>query len=139
MPIRPEEKARYPKDWKTISDRIRFERAGGECEWPKCRAPHGQLIFRDKRNPEEWRWPDSADLGETDPDSRGVTVVLTVAHLNHTPEDCRDENLMALCQLHHLRLDAEHHQRNAATTRRRKKANLELFADLQPEASCQQS
>lgn len=28
MPIRPENRARYPKNWKAISLRIRFERAG---------------------------------------------------------------------------------------------------------------
>lgn len=31
MPIRPENKARYPKDWPAISKRIR-ERSGGRCE-----------------------------------------------------------------------------------------------------------
>src|SRR5258708_4668985 len=31
MPIRPENQARYPKDWKQISLRIR-ERAGNKCE-----------------------------------------------------------------------------------------------------------
>ena len=32
MPIRPENRRRYPKDWKAISARVRFERAGGRCE-----------------------------------------------------------------------------------------------------------
>jgi hypothetical protein len=32
--------------------------------------------------------------------------VLTVAHLNHDPQDCRDENLKAFCQRCHLRYDA---------------------------------
>lgn len=36
----------------------------------------------------------------------GAVVVLTVAHLNHTPEDCRDENLAALCQKCHNSYDA---------------------------------
>jgi hypothetical protein len=51
-------------------------------------------------------------------------VVLTVAHLNHTPEDCRDENLKAMCQRCHLRYDHDHHQRNAYATRRKGKAAL---------------
>ena len=42
---------------------------------------------------------------------------LTVAHLNHTPEDCRPENLRAWCSACHLRYDAKHH----AETRRKKK------------------
>jgi hypothetical protein len=54
-------------------------------------------------------------------------VMLTVAHLNHQPEDCRDENLKAMCQRCHLRYDTDHHQRNAAATRRAKKRNGELF------------
>jgi hypothetical protein len=38
MPIRPENRARYPKDWKAISLRIRRERAEGRValmpHWP---------------------------------------------------------------------------------------------------------
>jgi len=54
-------------------------------------------------------------------------VVLTVAHLNHQPEDCADVNLKAMCQRCHLRYDVPHHQRNAAATRRAAKGNRELF------------
>ena len=80
MPIRPENKARYPKDWPAISKRIR-ERAGGKCEW--CPAENG------KPHP-----------------VTGSRVVLTVAHLDHTPENIADENLKALCQRCHNRYDA---------------------------------
>jgi hypothetical protein len=38
MPIRPENKSRYPKDWKEISQRIKM-RAGNKCEW--CGAENG--------------------------------------------------------------------------------------------------
>ena len=38
MPINPELKHLYPKNWREISRRIRFERAGGKCE--RCAAPH---------------------------------------------------------------------------------------------------
>ena len=86
---------RYPSDWKQISIRIR-ERAGGKCEF--CGAenymPHPIT---------------------------GSKVVLTVAHLNHDPMDCRDENLKALCQRCHLTYDAKHHAKNAAKTRYHKK------------------
>ncbi len=81
MPIRPENRARYPKDWPALSRRIRFERAQGRCEW--CGAVHG------------------APHPVT-----GSRVVLTVAHLNHQPEDCREDNLAALCQRCHNRYDA---------------------------------
>lgn len=39
MPINPELKHLYPPDWKAISHRVRFERAGGKCE--RCGVPHG--------------------------------------------------------------------------------------------------
>lgn len=80
MPIRAENKARYPKDWKAISVAIR-ERAGNVCE--DCGAKNG----------------------EPHP-LTGSRVVLTVAHLNHTPEDCAPENLRAWCQRCHNRYDA---------------------------------
>lgn len=44
-------------------------------------------------------------------------VVLTVAHLNHTPEDCREDNLRAMCQRCHLNYDKDEHNAQAARTR----------------------
>ena len=35
-------------------------------------------------------------------------VVLTAAHLDHQPENCADENLLAGCQRCHNRYDAAH-------------------------------
>ena len=49
----------------------------------------------------------------------GSPVVLTTAHLNHTPEDCRPENLRAMCQGCHLHYDREHHAQSRAETQRR--------------------
>jgi len=103
MPIRPEEKARYPKDWPAISRRIR-DRAGNCCEgspaYPDCRAPNG----------------------EPHPVT-GSRVVLTVAHLDHTPENCDDDNLRAMCQRCHLNYDRDHH----TATRRARRAARDLF------------
>ena len=86
MPIRDENKTRYPKDWAAISRRIR-RRAGDACEW--CGAVNGEP------NP-----------------ATGSRVVLTVAHLDHTPEHCSDDNLVALCQACHLGYDRERHEAN---------------------------
>jgi hypothetical protein len=91
----PMQRDRYPYNWDAISRRVRFERAGGRCEW--CGAVHG----------------------EPHPVS-GKKVVLTTAHLNHDPADCRDENLVALCQPCHLSYDAKLHAQHAAETRRQK-------------------
>ena len=87
--------ADYPKDWKSTSKRIRFERAGNRCEWCGAEnyAPHPRT---------------------------GKRVILTVAHLgldkpDGTPgdktdlADCREENLAALCQRCHLNFDRPEH------------------------------
>lgn len=46
----------------------------------------------------------------------GSLVVLTVAHLDHTPEHCEDGNLAAMCQGCHLHYDREHHAQTRART-----------------------
>jgi hypothetical protein len=104
MPIRPENRGRYPDDWKQISDRIRFDRAQGRCE---CVGECG-------RGTHAYRCPNRHDEPAYGTGSR---VILTVAHLNHTPEDCRDENLKAMCNGCHLHYDRDHHARTAQQTR----------------------
>lgn len=82
MPIKPENRHRYPVNWKELSHYIRFERAKGKCEF--CGAEHG----------------------EPHPET-GKKVVLTTAHLDHTPEHNDTRNLAALCQPCHLGYDAK--------------------------------
>lgn len=112
MPISAQNRARYPADWSKIS-RGRKERAGWRCEgspaFPDCRARHG--------------WPHPRT---------GSRVVLTTAHLNHTPEDNRDENLRVWCQLCHLTYDRDEHNANARRTRRGRRALGDLFEDSAP-------
>lgn len=168
-PLKPENRARYPKDWKAIRAAV-LERAGHRCEcrgecgsehapWGgltgpdgvrrtgirgACRAPHGQLIVRDPLAPAYWERHDECPCdrdctcGEDcdqnpvcAPEDRclAVRVVLTIAHLNHTPEDNDMDNLRAFCQRCHLRYDAEHHKANAATTRHRRRASGDLFGE----------
>ncbi|MEU1550268.1 hypothetical protein [Nocardia sp. NPDC005745] len=109
MPIRPENRDRYPPDWPEISQRIRFGRAGGRCEClGECGRPPDHLDAdgrcRNRHN---------APAHGT-----GSTVVLTTAHLDHTPEHCADDNLRAMCQGCHLHYDRDHHAHTAAATRR---------------------
>lgn len=108
MPISAENRARYPKDWKAISLRIRA-RAGNRCEG----APG---IYEDCR----------AENGKPHPVT-GSRVILTVAHLDHVPEHVAEDNLRALCQRCHLTYDAKHHAKNAQATMRARKAAGDLF------------
>jgi len=128
VPIKKENAARYPKDWKQIRARI-LARAGQCCEgspaFPTCRAPNGWL-----RNNRTGALTNDGMLGESwelaDGDSVTL-IVLTIAHLDHTPENCTDDNLRAWCQKCHLAYDHDHHQRNAHATRRERKALGDLF------------
>lgn len=92
----------YPKDWETIALAVK-SKAKWRCQQcgRPCRRP-GQdwTEFEVKRG---WLWPDAYD-DDGAVFKRG-RFVLTVAHLNHRPEDCRPENLRALCAPCHCRYD----------------------------------
>lgn len=83
MPIKPENRALYPPNWKEISKHIRFERAGNRCEVCDCENYQPHPIT-------------------------GSRVVLTVAHLDHDPTNNDETNLKAMCQRCHNRYDAKH-------------------------------
>ena len=57
----------------------------------------------------------------------GSTVVLTVAHLDHDPGNCAEDNLRAMCQRCHLAYDSERHRQSAYMARREGKASGDLF------------
>ena len=137
MPIKPENRARYPADWKAIRERILL-RAANCCE--KCKAPNRTRIARGAGKDEGTYMLDSADVfcAETGQHlgqcrhsdyelARMVDVVLTIAHLDHVPENCAEDNLRAWCQRCHLRYDHDHHRANAQATRRARSGTLELF------------
>jgi hypothetical protein len=95
-PIRPEMRQHYPLNWRAISRRIRFTRAEGRCE---CRGECG--LHRERRCMEIHGQPATWARGK---------VVLTVAHMDHDPRNCADDNLRAMCQRCHLLYDREHHR-----------------------------
>jgi hypothetical protein len=104
MPIRPEMKARYPRDWALRSRFVREVRAKNRCEW--CGAENG------KPNPET-----------------GSKVVLTCAHVyDHRPEAASLLNLAALCQRCHNRHDSA--MRRSGRLSRRQKECLPGFEGL---------
>lgn len=137
MPIKPENKQRYPKNWLQIRAAI-LERAGNCCE--KCKAPNRTRIARgDGKDANTYMLEDAdvycAETGEYLGRCRQseynvlrmTDVVLTIAHLDHTPENCAPENLLALCQRCHLRYDVEHHKKTAYATRKSAKATADMF------------
>ena len=97
MPIKPENKKRYPHNWKEIRKNI-LHRAENKCEF--C----GIKNYTIREN--------------------GSKVVLTIAHLDHTPENCEPDNLRALCQKCHNKYDAKH---RAETRRKNDGAIKERF------------
>ncbi len=140
MPIRPENRALYPppKEWRDIRARI-LNRAGHKCE--RCAVPNYAVGYW----LEDGRWrgvcvapsykagrQSAADEQfSRDPDvenGRFIVIVLTIAHTNDPdPANCADDNLQALCQRCHNRLDMPMRQRNAAKTRRAGKAMGDLL------------
>ena len=83
----PMDKARYPANWKEIALEVK-EKAGWKCEncGAQCRKP-GEPFDTHRRT-------------------------LTVHHIDHVPENCWPENLIALCPKCHLRADAGWHAEN---------------------------
>ena len=86
MPIKPENLKLYPQNWGEIRESI-LKRACNRCEF--CNVENHTLRLNEKTN-------------------RLARIVLTIAHLNHDPSDCRPENLRALCQKCHNTYDAPH-------------------------------
>ena len=112
-PIRPENRDRYPTEWRGISDAVRFARAGGQCE---CEGECGMPGHADRAALRRMtgQSPRCANVHLGASVYTGSLVILTTAHLDHQPENCAPENLRAMCQGCHLYYDREHH----AQTRR---------------------
>lgn len=92
----PMQRELYPSDWERIAY-CKKEDVGWQCEvcGKQCRMP-GEPFVSHK-------------------------FTLTVAHLDHNPANCADENLKAMCAPCHLRYDAKHH----AETRKRRTNNAD--------------
>ena len=112
MPILPENIKKYlggglhSKEWQALRHTI-GKRSLWVCEgsprYPDCRAQHGE------KHP-----------------ITGAQVVLTVAHLDHNPENNDFNNLRHWCQRCHNTYDAAHR----CETQRQRRAIHDLFDDL---------
>lgn len=135
MPIRADLRKFYGATWRKVTRPRILARAGNKCE--QCGVPNytdvtriagawleQKVSWKDGVR-ETWRDDDGKPITPPAGPRRTIRVVLTVAHLNHTSGDDRDENLKALCQYHHLHLDKVHHRETRAT---RKDAARPLIA-----------
>lgn len=129
MPIKPENRARYPKEWPAIRAAI-LERAGNCCEWLGCGVANRSVgiwkagvFFKlaDSRSDCDL----SVDAAVND-GFKVTEIVLTIAHRDHIPEHCEPDNLAAWCQRHHLAYDQQHHITSAYMTRRDRTRTMEL-------------
>ena len=115
---------KYPNNWNEIRNMILL-RAGGDSEDPRINARCERCFVRnyscrcgDKVISEHDSYKDARSKCP-----RGCSVVvLTIAHINNPdPMDSRPENLQALCQRCHNRLDAamrlEHRRRRRQSSR----------------------
>lgn len=142
MPIKPENAKRYPLDWPQIREKI-LRRAWWCCEncgvqnhawgWRDAEGKFHKInkgVIRDTWPKDERHTRKPPFMLATDKgDVKIIEIVLTVAHLDHQPENCTPENLRAWCQKCHLAYDHEHHQQNAYQTRRQGKAVGDMFGD----------
>jgi hypothetical protein len=135
MPIRRELRDLYPRHWRELSQRVRFERAHGRCQ--DCGRPHGATIrclpdgrwfdsaqqtWRDRRG-RTARWPDLEQMMQM----RTMYVVLAAAHLDHDPTNNRLRNLRSLCQRCHMLHDRPYHLAQRRITYLLRRASGDLF------------
>jgi len=120
----PLDYSEYPPNWKTeIVPRIKA-RAGNCCE--ECGVFNHSLIKRGKGSQYRLICDNEREMIKAKVNHAGYThagaikalgftkVVLTIAHLKHDKLnwDVKAEDLKALCQRCHLRLDIKHHTAN---------------------------
>ncbi len=129
MPIRPENKARYPKNWKEIRERIKL-RAGNKCEI--CGVPNRCVGFRKKDgsfvalpNQEYLLAAENFIMPEG---TKIIDIVCTVMHLDHTPENNEDSNLKFGCQKCHNNYDAPFRAENRKKNKKTDQLKLEGVA-----------
>ena len=102
---------KYPSNWNEIRERI-LQRAKNKCEC--CGYYNGMKIISFKFEGKT-SWIPYNDFKDKMNDIvfKIVKVVLTIAHLDHdeTNHNVSDDRLKAMCQLCHLRYDAEEKKR----------------------------
>ncbi|VVE60143.1 hypothetical protein PCA31118_00136 [Pandoraea captiosa] len=138
MLIQPENKARYPANWKQIHAQV-LKRVQPKCE--QCGVADRSRIVRGTGPDTDTYMTHDAEVCNSDTgeylgllrmsdchcNGNGTDIVLTIAHFDYQPENCALKNLRAWCQCCHLRYDAQHHAANEAATRRARTPAAELL------------
>lgn len=114
---------KYPPNWlKEIRPRI-MARANDKCE--VCGLEHKQVVYAIKLKINDngnyklktiwFRVKEDAEREDLMNNLKEVKVILTIAHLDHDElnHDIKDERLMAMCQICHLRYDAKEKYRRS--------------------------
>jgi 5-methylcytosine-specific restriction endonuclease McrA len=112
MPIKPENKKLYPKNWKEIREKI-LKRANNCCEF--CGLPNHIEGYR-TFNGKFISCNDVQFLRKKQPFKK-IKIVLTIAHLDHNPQNNEPSNLRALCQKCHNNYDIEHRKETRRKTK----------------------
>ena len=95
MPIKKENRALYPQNWKELRDEI-FSAYGYKCAF--CGVHDGDEYIRKR-------------------DGKHIRHKLTLAHLyDDNPANCSPDNLVPLCCFCHNRLDAPMRAKHRAKT-----------------------
>jgi hypothetical protein len=125
MPIKPELKRFYSRasGWFDLREKI-LRRAKNRCEF--CHVMNESVGWR---HPVTGLFMDSMLWRDRPAGVREFRICLTVAHLDHNPENRSSDNLRALCQRCHL----NHDRKRNAYLRKQKRIESEklpLFEGL---------
>ncbi|MGD1948059.1 MAG: HNH endonuclease [Leptolyngbyaceae cyanobacterium] len=108
----PMDRSLYPDNWDAIALKVKNE-AHWVCE--EC----GRICRKPKESVSEYvnrigginklfsGWPEDVSVSESEIKTHPQKFTLTVAHLDHHPENCDRANLKALCAPCHCRYDLQ--------------------------------
>lgn len=124
----PMDRSLYPANWEAIALAVKSaanwtcEECGRPCRRPGIEWMDFAMELLRGGGPDGWYAQTFDEVSDDETGEWGIVerpqrFTLTVAHLNHQPEDCRPENLKALCSVCHCRYDLK-----AMPTKRRLKA-----------------
>ena len=123
MPIREEMKDLYPDDWPEIRAEIRA-RAGDKCEG--CGLANKAIGYRDSTG---HFWVEDTESFIPDDVGKLITIVLTVAHVDHDPTNNDRDNLRLWCQKCHNGHDAQHRADGRRARKDKASGQMNLLGD----------